>query len=304
MNPLLLTMTFLTAIAILTSSEMVQHIDDAVKDSAFESYTNLSQQCEQKQALAHFEELKEERAPALKGSSLRKRGEYEGKSAKLNYDRGRPPNNSRINLYLVMEGGSESIYYEPTARLIRELYSGQPFFDEVAQAEYRILDSLVHYRELAKDFFFVDELASLEFRDKEAHRCFFRMLKGSPSLLHYVTLDTKVSGNQKKANLMFASDEVLHVLVPNQNHFDEICRFRKQLWEQIEYQEANRKKLPKDEVRNRTYYKNELANFLERIDLGLSKRFDITLGKKGNVIFVQDPASLIVKRERIMKRHL
>ena len=303
MNPLLLTITFLTILALLTSSEAARTIDASCQQSAFESYNELASSCEEKLAEAQFEALKLQSVETHSEPRQRVEGalRYSGKSAPLKYDHGRPPDNSRLNLFLLMNEGKESALYEKAALLMRHLYGDQPFFQEVVNLEYRILDALIQLKDMASDFFFVDELATLPFNDKEVHRRFLMMLKGTPPFLHFITYNNS-HGNQQKLNLMFAPTEILEVMIPDFDLFQKIVLFRNQLWEQIDYQEANRKELSKEQVKSRTFFKEELVHYLNSLDPNLAKQFDVTLGKKGSVIFVQDPASRIVKRERIMKK--
>ena len=308
MNPLMLTITFLTVMALLTSSEAIRSFDEGIKDCAYKSHQTLSAECEKLVALSEFEELQTEKS-ASKSAEMPEVKEIinvTGKSAPLNYDHGRPPNNSRINFYLLMSESdpTANALYEQTARLIRNLYAHESYFNEIPNLEYKLLDTLVQYKEDAKKFFFADELGGLAFKDKQLQRTFLKMLKGSPPLLHYITFDTHCNGNQKKLNFMFAPSEILTVAIPNFEIYQKVLSFRNELWETIDAQEANRKELSKDTVKNRTYFKAELTDFLEGLEPGLSKKFDMTLGKKGGVIFVQDPVSRIVKRERIMKKRL
>jgi len=309
MNPLMLTITFLTVMALLTSSEAMRNVDEGIKDSAYKSHLLLAEECEKLVALSEFEELQEGKVVSEKDherAEIKEVVNYTGKSAPLNFDHGRPPNNSRINLFLLMceIDPKQSPLYEQTAHLLRNLYGTAPFFQEIPNVEYLLLDTLVQYKEESKKFFFADELGALPFKDKQLQKCFLKMLKGSPPLLHYITFDTHCNGNQKKLNFMFAPAEILAIAIPDFATYQKALRFRNELWKKIDTQEQNRLALPKDEVKNRSYYKAELTNFLEGLEPGLSKKFDVSLGKKGNVIFVQDPVSRIVKRERIMKKRL
>lgn len=311
MNPLLLTITFLTLLGLLTSSEMQNMVEEGLKSTAFQSHLNFDQEVEKSQAVAAFEELKDKESPTKPSPPAfpREKGSP-GKSAPLNYDHARPPNNSRLNLYLLMndEHPKAHYLYESTADLLRQLYGSQDFFKEIPHVEYALLNTLIEHREKAEHFFFADELGSLHFKDTHLQRIFYKMLKGSPdypSLLHFITFDAHCGKNQRKVNFMFAPQEVIVALITDQHLCQKLLNYREALWAQIEEQEKNRHQLSSEAVKNRTFFKTELMNFFkENADKEIYQLFDYSLGKKGSIVYVQDPISGIVSRERILKKRL
>ena len=103
---------------------------------------------------------------------------------------------------------------------------------------------------------------------------------------------------------MFAPDEVLAALIGEAEALSKTLSFRDELWERINTQEFNRKELPSESVKNRTYFKSELMEFLKTLPPDLAKQFDPSLGKKGAIAYIEDPSTGIVYRERLMKKTL
>lgn len=308
----MLTITFLTLMAMLTSSQMQHTVNEGIKGAAYSSYLALNQEAAKETARAAFEDLRDKKAESSaepQQFKLEKKS-YKGKSAPLNYDHARPPNNSRLNLYLLMSDDHPKAHplYETTAALLRSLYGGHTFFQEVPRAEYALLNTLIDHQEEAKSFFFADELGSLRFKEPKVQHLFYRMLKGSfdyPSLLHFITYDKNCNTNQKKVNFMFAPEEVLTALISDPICAEKLLAFRQALWQQIDEQEANRAQLSKEQVKNRTHFKNLLTDYFKEVaNTELSALFDFSLGKKGQIIFVEDPTTGIVSREKIMKKRL
>ncbi|MFN0065002.1 MAG: hypothetical protein ACKVOH_02060 [Chlamydiales bacterium] len=327
MNPLLLTITFLTLMGIITSSQVSHFVDDSMGQQAYSTYVAVVQKREELIEEALFDDFKSEKNPVVENESSiddfkneeltpissTKEKFSDSRSVPLNINRARPPDNARLNLYGLLTDSHPTAHplYEQTAELLRHLYGKQLFFTQVPRAEYRLLDLLIERKEIAKSFFFPDELGSLEFYDETIQKMFYRMLKGNqgeggyPSLLYFLSFDKSCSGNQKRINLMFAHPEILRCLIPDPLALAQLIDYRNSLWEEIEYQEKNRKNLPKEACKNRTQIKRELTEHMERIVTEakldwseIKKRFDFTLGKKGSVLFIQDPQTGLVVREK------
>ena len=104
---------------------------------------------------------------------------------------------------------------------------------------------------------------------------------------------------------MFADPLTLQALVPELAN--EIVALREPIWEEILDQEMHRKERPLEEFKNRNTYKKELKEALELLLSGEGLKydphykwvFDCSLGKLGNILFIEDPKTLFVHREKL-----
>lgn len=324
MNSYFVTLVFLTLMGMLTSSEVVRFSQKSLGSHFFAL---------QQEKMALFDELaaygalddfrldkknevedeiiqneKPKRSPSKKNSLRR--------SASLKFNLSRPPNNSRLNLYPLLhnalgknESGKKELFnrYETAARLMRSLYQGTYFF--FANAEYQILDKLIQLKDQTTSFQFPDELSSLDFQDPSLQNVLYLMLKGAegrPSLLNYVTFDNpaNITPAQKKINLLFASPTLIHALFENSLLADHVLSIRDAQWEEIFFQEAHRLQSTADKDKKRRDFKKELRKnicslFLDsRIPKKNLDLFDYSLGKYGNILFVEDEQTGFVYREK------
>jgi len=320
MNPYLLTISFLTLMSLITSSEVSRFAESSAEAHLYQSY------------LANTAETEEARGRALMGDCRGIRGEKTAPTfpfeksgfsippVSLHFDTERPPNNSRINLrFLLHEKLPPSLpqgfsFYECTAQVMRLLYGEEPFFRALPHAEYQILDALIEQKEKTTNFEYPDELSSICFDNPRLQKIFYQMLKGTstaPSLLNYLTFD---KGREYKINLMFASPIIIEAIFPNSNIAEQILAVREHLWKEIIDQEENRLERIKDESKSRRIFKTELREALESflrsatLDVGAYKRiFDLSLGQKlkpGNVLFIFNSETGEIKREKHPKKPL
>jgi len=316
MNPYLLTLTFLMLMSILTSSEVVRFSQNNLGNQLhghFQESLATTEDVRAHAALDDFrahssenkeeEEAKEEKKPRKPSNSVHR-------SAPLGFNMARPPNNSRLNFYLIIHEEPHKDYplsiYETAARLMRNLYGDAAFFKP--NVEYRLLDALIALKEETDGFTYPDELSTLTLGDPELQAAFYSMLKGAegcPSLLNFITFDEEGTRDMKKVNLMFAAPCVVEALINDPQMSERLLALRDAFWEEILEQEAHRLERRKEECKNRSLLKQELREGFERIllDAGLDYNsykwvFDLSLGKLGNILFVEDPQTAFVRREK------
>ncbi len=304
----------------LTSSEVAKYVNDSRTHHLYEEHQKtvldkesliqnalfidyrLAENPNPKPKTEENQEVEEEKVkpPPPPPPSIRK------KVTPLNYNLKRPPNNSRLNLYhLFYNIQKHTFYYETTATLIRNLYGDLPFFQEIPNAELKILDALIAQKEEAKEFSYPDELASLDLGNPQLQKLLVHLFKGGedcPSLLNFITFDSGGSSHDKKVNFMFASKELLHAMVPTISK--ELTTLQEHYWMQIRQQEDNL-----DLWKNRTALKADLSADFEQIvqranlDFKSTKDlFDFSLGKLGTILFIEDSATGICMREKHVKK--
>jgi len=317
MTPYVMTLTFLTVISLLTSSEMVRYASHSLEHKFHKNYLEQKRIALSLGEQGDFENYRNKtpkQASTPKEKEEKKETEVrDGIPTKLGLNLVRPPNNSRINLHFVLtESGPKKpkgfSLYELTATLIRRLYGETSFFLEVPNAEYLILDGLKERQEETAKFLFPDELASISFDDPQLQAIFYKMLKGTmetPSLLRYITFDRKTNrGENRKINLMFADPLLLEVVFENGPATEQVLALRTQLFEEMLYQEDHRKELRKSNSKNRTQYKAEFKECLEAICVSerldpayFSDIFDFSLGKLGTIIYLRDPSGTLRRQK-------
>lgn len=311
MNPYLLTLTFLTLMSILTSSQVVRFSEEHLEKQLYKTYHTTLHSTESARAIAALETFREEPGELLPEKKPKKtpRPSSKRRAPSLKVNRDRPPNSARLNLHLwLYDEFSKNMpldYREVLARLIRTLYDTCSFY--TPNLEYALLDHLTTLKEEMLSFTTPDELATLELDDPELQTALIHMLKGAegcPSLLNYITFD-KIDPNfhdKKKVNLLFADSLVIEALLPS--CADKLLALRDAIWLDILDQEESRLQREKEECKTRTAYKKELLEEYKRIvseeGLPLSKYtfiFDLSLGKVGTVLLVHDPKTGLVHRQ-------
>lgn len=319
MQPYLLTLAFLTLMSILTSTEVVRFAESSMETRLYHDALAAGVEIAELRANSHLEDFRKhhledgleeaEVKPQEPKPKKNRANPAPRRSRALGFNLDRPPNNSRLNFYQL---APMTPLYDVTARLIRQLYAGAPFFDKVPQAEERLLAALIAQKENSEKFLFPDELANLKFDDEEIQTLFHLMLKGHdqrPSLLHFITFDkiTSTKGGSSKINFMFADERILRAVVDNDAAWEELVALRQKLLEEMIAQEEKRQAKSEEKGKNRSEYKKQLTDAFDAIvaNAGLSPNvksmFDFTLRTPGNVIFVTDEESGIVLREKIQR---
>lgn len=314
MNSYLLTLTFLTIMSLLTASEMVRLVEGEKVRHLYAQYQKeslLLEEAKEEAALADFRALpipeKEEREK--KPSSPHAPANH---PAPLRVHQTRPPNNARLNVYALLyeiRGSQDSFsLYEIAARLLRLLYGELPAFRALPHAEYALLDELIRKREETLTFTYPDALATLTFSDPELQKLWIALLKGTegkPSLLNYLTFDRGNGRPPVKINLLFAPAPVLEALFNAPSLTQKLLLLRAPLVEEIFYQEAHRLTLSKEEGKSRTLFKEELRKGYEALiqaeglsDSAYHKWLDFSLGKMGTILYIEEPSTGYVHREK------
>lgn len=329
MNPYLFTLSFLFLMSLLTSSEMVQHMQERLEKKCFFESRKLIAMIEEEQEHAHLDQLrqafqkddeKKEKKPPDQADRepKEKKAPSKRKSAPLRFCCTRPPNNSRLNAYLLLHKPPRNTpkgfsLYEVAARLLRLLYQNEEFFQRVPDIEYRILDALISKKEETLEFSTPDELSAISLEDETLQSAFYQMLRGtkrSASLLNFLTFDQgekgPIKGQRRKINLMFADPMLLYAIFPDGHVADEILRVREKIWKEIFEQEAYRNEWPPEKIKNRKAFKGDLERGLTEIlsQQGLSAKkykssvFDLGLGELGSIIFLEDQVMGKLERQR------
>lgn len=320
MNPYLLTLTFLMLMSVLTSSEVVRFSQNSLGNRLHNEYQESKDASETVRAHAALEdfrkhdptvidEVEKEKKPS---APQRKSSNSVRRSTSLGFNFARPPNNSRLNLYLLLHEEPHKDYplslYETAARLMRILYGDAKFY--TPNAEYRVLDFLIEHKETTKDFSYPDELATMDLGEPELQAFFYCMLKGAderPSLLDFITFDKEgLTRERRKINLMFADHRLIEALLNNSQMTENLLAARAALWEEILDQEAHRLERTKEECKGRNQIRNELIAAYKKIllEAGLDYEpqykwvFDLGLGHLGNILFIEDPKTGFVRREK------
>ena len=325
MNPYLFTVTFLLMMSLLTSSEVKQFSQSSLEMKCYQESRQMLAAAEELRELAHLEQLrqytetkdeKEESVePKPKPKPTKKRVR---RSTPLNFNTARPANNSRINFFILLHNEphtklpKEYSLYEITARSMRFLYADQPFFQIIPDVEYRILDKFFEVKEQTLEFCTPDELSSLSLEDDELQKVFYTMLKGTkeaPSLLNFITFDhgkEPLKGQREKINLMFVDPIVLNAILHDESTTQRIIEARDKIWAEMFNQEEHRLERLKEECKGRDKFKGELKEALTQIlleggfeaDRYISYVFDLSLGDLGSILFVEDPLTKELTRQK------
>lgn len=309
MQPLIVTLTFLMLFSILMTGKMKVFFTESIKDQLNANYRQMQSQIQQERQISLLHEIKhikedsnEAPPPPRPKTPKEKKPSAPKKSPPLKFNLARPPDNSRLNLHVMLFENTPSKHYEMAAKLMRRLYGEADFFKKIPLLEYKILDALYAKRGEALNFAYPDDLATLNLGDPLIQEAFSTMLKGyidCPSLLHYISF-----AGGSKINLMFAPKELLEAVIDNPQIATEVLKVREKIWEEIIYQEDHRKVLPKEHLRGRQVLKADLKAKITTIftnygsSLDPEKIFDLSLGKEGSIIIVTDPETLITTREK------
>ncbi|MCH9625189.1 MAG: hypothetical protein S4CHLAM123_03590 [Chlamydiales bacterium] len=323
MSPYLFTLTFLFMMSFLTSSQVNQFKQNTLEMRLYQQSRLTFAQKEELRELSHLEEFrasteattqerKKAKPIATKCTSTAKH------STPLCFNTARPPNNSRLNIYLLLHGErtrntpKEFALEETLANLMRNLYQEAPFFHQVSNAEERIIEKLIEKKEETLNFDSPDQLSVLSMDDPQLQQVFYQMLKGTaeaPSLLNYITFDRseeRLRGQRRKINLMFVSQELLHAIFPRGTVAADLLQYRDSLWAEIFDQEEHRLERSAEECKNRSQLKQDLhtafANILESSGYSVngykSQVFDFGIGDSGNILFVKDASTGEIVREK------
>ncbi len=314
MNPYLITLTFLMLMTVLTSSEVARFSQGRVGSHFRAHYQEALVVAEELRSFATLEDFRKEKVETVDEKNEKPRKPKKApeirRSPSLKFNLSRPPNGSRLNMEALIHESAAKNYplslYEVGARLMRHLYSEAPFYRP--GDEYRILDALIALKEETESFTTPDELSTLTFEDEALQKVFYSMLKGAegtPSFLHYITYDP---GKKSKVYLMFAAPSLIEALVENRQLTDKIVVLRNTLWEEILDQEENRLKRTKEECKGRDDFKKMFKEKLKPLfaESGLQFEsfvptvFDLALGEMGSVLFIEDPDTGYVHREKYL----
>lgn len=303
MSPLLFTLTFLTLISLLTSSELLHYSYQGqsrhMLKEAIQNEGIISSLVEE----AKFEDLKHEKAatPRKRVAASQTPRQSFSKSATLKYNTARPPNNSRLNFYLLIQE-EDPFYYDVAARLIRNLYQQCSFF--TPKVEYELLDALIEHKNLMQGFLYPDELGTVQLNNEKLQNVLYHLLKGdeAPSLLNYITYDSEGSRTQKKINLLFASQALLEAIFDNTQLTTRLEALIGQLWVNIEEQKdeaLNPEPLTRTKIRQQLQEQFDELISKTSFPEAIKKEFDFTLGKSGNILFIENPMTGNAIRKKI-----
>ncbi|AAP05681.1 hypothetical protein [Chlamydia caviae] len=228
----------------------------------------------------------------------------------------RPPNNSRFNLYALMQESPEE-YADPASwhaifvRLLRRVYVDTGSVPP--GSEYAITEALLSKRaEILEGgkMFGPDVIETLTLPSQEAD-ILYTMLRGSKttqSLLNFLHYEEKAQG-LIKLNLIFADPLLLEAVVDHSVACQELEALRGGIWESVKRQEQSIQEHGEaaalELFKTRTDFRMELRDktqvLLSQYDLLalLNKKvFDFTLGSAGDYIYLTDPETGAVSRCR------
>lgn len=257
------------------------------------------------------------------------------RSPELKFDLDRPPDNSRLNFYLLLfqeeENSQERTLYSIAASLMKKLYGQCAFFQKIPHAELLILDQLIAKKEETDKFEYPDELANISIGDEQLQQIFCEMLKGGqtqegttyPSLLLFITFDKdyfnktskslkELRGPRTRINFLFAPPPLLDAIFENKRVVDALLTMRSKMWERIFAYEKRRKqsieplsleeKLGRGEITKDL--KEQFALILDECQCdakSYASLFDFTLGDTGHILILTDPITDLLIREKIPK---
>lgn len=324
MSTYLYTLSFLLIMSLLTSSEMLKFTHDSVETRLYTQSQVILAEAEESRELAHLEQfrlIKNDQEPIpreKKKRASKKANSKVRRSAPLRFNTSRPPNNSRLNFYLLLfpehqlKAAKNYSLYEVAARLMQILYGEHPLFQSIPGAERRILNRLLAQKEKAAQFTTPDELSSLPMEDTALQDLFYTLLTGTedlPPLLNYITFDrgdAPLSGQRAKINLMSADPALLMAIFDNQQITDHVVAIRDALWEEIFDQEEHRLERTTETCKTRSQIKDILEEKVHLVfaEYGLnadrykSGVFDYGLGDLGSILFLEDPLTGTMIRKK------
>ncbi|WP_348663340.1 hypothetical protein [Chlamydia vaughanii] len=228
----------------------------------------------------------------------------------------RPPNNSRFNLYALLQETPEE-YEDPSSwhsifiRLLKRVYVDTGCVPP--GSEYLITEALLNKKEEILEGgkkFGEDIIETLTLPSQEAE-ILYTMLRGSKnaqSLLNFLHYEEKLQG-YCKLNLVFVDPLLLEVVINHPEAYREMEVLRGGIWESVKRQEQSIQEHGEaaalELFKTRTDFRMELRDktqvLLSQYDLLslLNKKvFDYTLGSAGNYIYLIHPETGAVSRCR------
>lgn len=323
MYPYFFTLSFLTLLALHTTHTYRKGLEELIEpqfERALEKNYEKAQQLRIEvaaDALAHKKGETKPKPPIIDESHPKPSPSKskETTNPSLNYSKMRPPNTARLNLYpLIKETTPESHkHFAPFCRLLENLYKDPHLAYHLSK---EILSELHLHIEEMESFSFPEQLATLPFKNDSLRSLFISLLKGTyvttegqptPSLLDYLSFNTKPNNHEKRLNFLFAPPALLHAFCPNEALFEQLLVLREETWEEIDMLESMRKQIPHDKWKGRDSLKKEL---IERFDFVISRfsntneikeHFNFSLGKKGNTAFIYDAVTQSMVRKPLKK---
>jgi hypothetical protein len=314
--------------ALFASSEVARFKLGTLEEKLYENYLLTHQKCYKEQCDALFENFEgnkiatspdEEKEEESSTQQEKKVSQNDPNARSLNFKETRPPNNARLNFYHLLHEPEQPYYpkgfsiYETTAQLLRNLYGNSLLLQKKKDIEYALLDALLSQKEKTKHFVYPDELASIELGDASLQMLFHQMLQGGylqtsyPSLLDYITFDAGGTPFMRKINFLFVSEPLLHSLIKEPTVVGILLEQRAMLWEEIRTQEKNRHKILQKDAMGRLVIQKRTQEIVESVlslhgidPIHYKTLFDYSLGKKGNIIYVEDLFTHSYKREKII----
>lgn len=304
MSPFVFTCLFLVIIGTMTSSEFQGLQKDLWLQSLIRRHITKEEHLHRLTAQAHFDDLHEERAATPQRPYTPRKPSINrpaATSTTLHYNTARPPNNSRLNLYLFIQE-EDPFLYDVAVCLLRNLYSQSSGY--VPGIEIQLLQTLRQHKGAMENFTTPDELASIPFQDPTLQAWWYTILRGdgenTPSLLHYITYDPPGTMNQKKINLLFASPELRAAIFQDATVAEQLDTILANLWRVIleEKTSIETEKITRTKIRQTL--QKQVVDLIEQSHLPteMRKKFDFTMGKSGDVIFLQDPLTGKWERRR------
>ncbi|ANG66006.1 hypothetical protein [Chlamydia gallinacea] len=234
----------------------------------------------------------------------------------LNVPFSRPPNNSRFNLYAMLQECSGN-YEDPASwrsifiRLLKRVYVDTGCVPQ--GSEYIVTEALLNKKEEIIEGgrkFGADVIETLTLPTQEAN-ILYTMLRGSKNvqpLLNFLHYEEKSQGNYK-LNLIFMDPIFLEAVIDHPRAYRELETLRGSIWESVKRQEQAIQQHGESAVlelfKTRTDFRMELKDktqiLLAQYDLLplLNKKvFDYTLGSAGDYIYLIHPETGVVSRCR------
>lgn len=308
MNPLLFTLTFLSLIGILTSSELSKRGFDQMNTYSLTSSKQMEVAKDNALQKALFDDLKCETMPVSK-PRLKKSPKVTKKSPaarKLRFDIHRPPNNARLNLYSVIQE-EDPILKQTVVRLLHTLYNKSATYSQ--DTPERLIHRLIELKDLSKEFGCEEQLSTLDLQNEDLQAFFYEILKGGvsgDSLLHYIHYQPSSNRSQRKINILFAPEALLDAFFESKLAADSVKQAVQSCWETINTYQSD---INSHDSLTRTHIRQQLSaqfdQLLSKADLDADlyrKYFDFTLGKPGDILIIEEPKSGKIIRQRVLPK--
>lgn len=324
MSPLVITTAFLAFFSIMTTHALNRFVDHTRHEQFY------LKAHEQKTTLAYEKEaaLYAEKRVKLKDPGRNRGGDedllkpepspsHKDHPRSLKIDLHRPPDNSRLNLYLLVEGKEFQATPEELHRpllfqkLLDLLYADFPPFQQIPDASLQLLTHLTQAKDQIQELQNPEELATIDLEDPSLQELLYLLLRGEgcPSLLEYVTLrqpHTDRSYREMKLNLYFCKPELLSIIFENDALAFELHKIRSELLQEALLQEENRLEMAFRDGQNRTYFDKALKIAFSDLMMrhGLNEKevtclFEFTLGKMGSLLTYRDEETGLQVRQRL-----